>query len=304
MCIDSHGEKEMYPNDKGRINEQSKEDKPGAARVTTGIPFPDCLPDTSVAPGLSELDGKMSNSLPWYPWFPNRWFGSLKAKKMNYEEKGIYRELLDWQWQGSGYLPSDMEELNEIVHVDLKKHPRVLSLFPVIDSERRANPVLLQIWEDQQVKHKRRSDSANKRWDKERSNKNINTYTHNIERDADAKIDALDNAMDDTIKQLTWKTSYEIYLDECTIAYEALSANTDWIKQQEKFHPNIDIPLSLEKAFTNFWGTEAGWKHKKKKARSKEINWKTTFTNAIDMNKVYKPRYGNNDAEKGRFTSV
>ena len=107
----------------------------------------------------------------------------------------------------------------------------------------------------------------------------------------------------DNPQQLTWKTSYEIYLDECTIAYEALSANTDWIKQQEKFHPNIDIPLSLEKAFTNFWGTEAGWKHKKK-ARSKEINWKTTFTNAIDMNKVYKPRYGNNDAEKGRFTSV
>ena len=101
-----------------------------------------------------------------------------------------------------------------------------------------------------------------------------------------------------------WKTSYEIYLDECTLAYEALSANTDWIKQQEKFHPNIDIQLSLEKAFTNFWATEAGWKHKKK-ARSKEINWKTTFTNAIDMNKVWKPReYQSNEAGKGRFTSV
>ena len=120
------------------------------------------------------------------------------------------------------------------------------------------------------------------------------------ETNADTEIHKGHN---DAKKNDTWKTSYEIYLDECTLAYEALSANTDWIKQQEKFHPNIDIQLSLEKAFTNFWGTEAGWKHKKK-ARSKEINWKTTFTNAIDMNKVYRLRYGNNDAEKGRFTSV
>ena len=37
-------------------------------------------------------------------------------------------------------------------------------------------------------------------------------------------------------------------------------------------------------------GTEAGWKKKKSERKTKNINWKSTLTNAIDLNKVYKPR--------------
>jgi hypothetical protein len=49
--------------------------------------------------------------------------------------------------------------------------------------------------------------------------------------------------------------------------------------------------LSLEKSVVNFWSTEAGWKHKKK-GRAAQVDWKMTLTNAIDLNKVYKP-HGN-----------
>ena len=87
----------------------------------------------------------------------------------------------------------------------------------------------------------------------------------------------------------SWKNDFKVYLKGLRIAYQKLIKDPEFIKTQEKFHPNVDIKLSLEKACTNFWATEAGWMHKKKK-RSKEINWQTTLTNAIDMNKVYKPR--------------
>ena len=40
------------------------------------------------------------------------------------------------------------------------------------------------------------------------------------------------------------------------------------MKTQERLNPNIDVKLSLEKGYVNFWGTEAGWIHKKK-SRSK-----------------------------------
>lgn len=87
----------------------------------------------------------------------------------------------------------------------------------------------------------------------------------------------------------TWKDDFDIYKSELREEYLKLIKDKEFIKTQEKFHPNLDIQLSLEKACTNFWATEAGWRHKKKK-RSKEINWKTTLTNAIDLNKVYKPK--------------
>jgi hypothetical protein len=91
------------------------------------------------------------------------------------------------------------------------------------------------------------------------------------------------------IEKKTWRTDFDIYLAEMDQAFKAITSDEDYIKLQEKFHPGVDIRLSLEKAKTNFWETEAGWLNKKSK-RSKGINWKTTFTNAIDRNKVYKPK--------------
>lgn len=87
----------------------------------------------------------------------------------------------------------------------------------------------------------------------------------------------------------TWRNDYETYLSELNSVYDHITLDPDYIIQQEEFHPEVDIVLSLKKAYTNFWGTEAGWKHKKKQ-KSKSIDWKATLTNAISMNKVYKAK--------------
>lgn len=97
------------------------------------------------------------------------------------------------------------------------------------------------------------------------------------------------NIRSDSENSKNWKDDFEIYKTELTEKYEELINDPEFIKEQEKFHPGVDIKLSLEKACKNFWATEAGWKNKKKK-KTQDINWKLTFVNAIDLNKVYKPK--------------
>lgn len=104
---------------------------------------------------------------------------------------------------------------------------------------------------------------------------------------------------DNKDRKNNWKSSFEIYLNEMNTTYDEIIHDKNFIQEQEKFHPGIDILLSLEKAKTNFWGTEAGWQNKKK-SRAKEINWKLTFVHAIEMNKVYKPRNGTYQADNNR----
>lgn len=106
------------------------------------------------------------------------------------------------------------------------------------------------------------------------------------------------NADDDKI---SWRQSFEIYKKELDLVYQKLLNDETYIKKQEKFHTGIDIKLSLERAYSNFWSTEAGWIYKKKK-KSKDINWKNTLTNAIDMNKVWMPRNNTYSHDNGLFT--
>jgi len=88
-----------------------------------------------------------------------------------------------------------------------------------------------------------------------------------------------------------WRKSLEVYLADCKKAYNLYYQDKKFISEQERLNPGIDVRLSIEKGYINFWGTEAGWKHKKK--GKGDINWKLTFINAISMNKVYKPREEN-----------
>lgn len=87
----------------------------------------------------------------------------------------------------------------------------------------------------------------------------------------------------------TWRTSYDVYKNDLREAYQNLISNQEWIEQQQRYDPNLDIELSLEKACVQFWALEAGWKHKKK-SKSVNIDWKSTLASAIDLNKVYKQK--------------
>ena len=83
----------------------------------------------------------------------------------------------------------------------------------------------------------------------------------------------------------TWRNDFKIYLSECKNAYRTFIENAPLMAEQAGLNPGINVPLSIEKGFVNFWGTEAGWKNKKA-TKSVEINWKLTIINSISLNKV------------------
>lgn len=88
------------------------------------------------------------------------------------------------------------------------------------------------------------------------------------------------------VNTLTWQDNFILYMSECKLGYKKFMEDTELLKTQQRLNPGINIKLSIEKGFINFWGTELGWKHKKLK-RSKDIDWKSTIINSISMNKVY-----------------
>lgn len=102
-------------------------------------------------------------------------------------------------------------------------------------------------------------------------------------------------------KGKTWRNDYETYLNLVRTAYQSICSDKDLLDKQQKYYPNVDIKLSIEKACANYWATEAGWK-KKKSSRSKDIDMRMTLINAININKVYNAkeqtetkRYDNGD---------
>jgi len=100
--------------------------------------------------------------------------------------------------------------------------------------------------------------------------------------------DSNKGGMGEKEKEKTWRDSFDVYLEEETTVYNNLIHNQDFIKDRQKYFPNVDIVLSLEKAHRDFWGTEAGWKNKKS-SRTNKIDWISTFKKALDQsfNKVY-----------------
>lgn len=96
-----------------------------------------------------------------------------------------------------------------------------------------------------------------------------------------------------------WRTDFDLYLEMVRQAYAQLSGALS--EEQQKYYPNLDIPLTLEKACVNYWATLAGWK--KKKASRGDPDWKRTFTNALSQpqNKVYNEQR-NNQSSPGQTT--
>lgn len=90
--------------------------------------------------------------------------------------------------------------------------------------------------------------------------------------------------------------SFEEYLKEEEVSYQVLIADTVWIEGRKKYHPQLNVLLSLEKAHNDFWHTEAGYKHAKRQ-KAKNKNWKRTYENALTMKsnqvwKTNKPKMG------------
>ena len=89
-----------------------------------------------------------------------------------------------------------------------------------------------------------------------------------------------------------WMTDYEAYRKEADEAIRALIKDEAWMQKMQQYHPKLDVLLSIEKSWNTFWGTEEGWE-RKKKAKVRTINWKSTLGRTIQFSGVPKiNRYG------------
>ena len=85
---------------------------------------------------------------------------------------------------------------------------------------------------------------------------------------------------DESLKDIPWRKDYTIYLTEARESFRSLFINEEYISEQERFNPDLNIKLTMEKMFVNFWGKEAGWKNKKD-SRTRVIDWKATITKGL-----------------------
>lgn len=88
-----------------------------------------------------------------------------------------------------------------------------------------------------------------------------------------------------------WRTDFNAYMTLVNEAKAKLLADTSVRQKKEKYYPDIDYELSLEKMVDDFWGTEEGWKHKVKGSKkSASIDMVKTLNKGFDMasNRVYK----------------
>lgn len=116
------------------------------------------------------------------------------------------------------------------------------------------------------------------------TNQQLTTYK-NVKNDKNDKND----------KNNTWRNDFEIYKKIVHHAYLEIINDPIEMTRQRKYFPYLDIELSLERSIRNFWGTEAGWKHKIRQAKKTDkINMKTTLLKNIDKNRVSKPRENEN----------
>lgn len=104
---------------------------------------------------------------------------------------------------------------------------------------------------------------------------------------------------------INWKNDFEIYKKELHEKYSELIKNKDFISEQERYHPNLNIALTIEKAYKQYWSLEAGWKQKKR-SKTEKIDWKATFTNALNLqsNKVYKTKETQKQDESDRVYRI
>jgi hypothetical protein len=83
-----------------------------------------------------------------------------------------------------------------------------------------------------------------------------------------------------------WAISFDEYCREGRLALNELSNDKQYVKTLQECYPDMDIIRSLKNAWILYWGTEEGW-NKKRRAKVKKINWKTTYQKSIKINAVW-----------------
>lgn len=224
---------------------------------------------------------------PAFLFYPNDYLGGTLG--MTFEEKGAYIELLMMQFN-LGHLQES--KILKMLGSSSELWESIKSKFDIDENGLFYNKRL----EAEQIKRRNYSESRKK--NKEGKNQYSKTghmlghmTTHmlgHMENENENRNKDININKDSTIistkeeKVLNWRNSFDVYKEELKQAYISLINDVEYIKQRQGYHNNLDIPKSLEKACVDYWATEEGWA-KKKKTKSKTIDWRSTFNNALSL---------------------
>ncbi len=110
---------------------------------------------------------------PAYQWYPGDWATSESVQVMTWAERGMYREILDYQWM-NGDVPADLRRLSRLIGATMEEleaawRSALRACFEVSeDGERMWNPRLRReqdIRAEFRSEQKERSEAAHdKRW--------------------------------------------------------------------------------------------------------------------------------------------
>jgi uncharacterized protein YdaU (DUF1376 family) len=123
-----------------------------------------------LAPALARISPapEQKRSLPMLPWYPSSFMSSTRGWSVT--ARGVYRELLDVQWE-MGALPSEAETLQRIIvatNAEWKSWRLIEGKFPIGTDGLRRNPRLEKEHANAIRRSEKASDSAREKWRQER----------------------------------------------------------------------------------------------------------------------------------------
>jgi len=86
----------------------------------------------------------------------------------------------------------------------------------------------------------------------------------------------------------TWRSDFKVYLENCRAAFNYYYNDDDFLNTYKRLNPNVNVKVTMDRAYTNYWGTKDGWENKKK-TKTEKINWRLNIGKSISMpmNRVY-----------------
>ncbi len=101
----------------------------------------------------------------------------------------------------------------------------------------------------------------------------------------------------------TWRTDFQVYQNDLRSAWKDI-VTPEYIAERQKFHPNLEIKLTLQKACKDYWLLEKGWNNKRSKPE--EIDWKYTFNISLldKLNQVYKNKFNGENQAGYKYPSI
>jgi len=250
--------------------------------------------------------------------YKDKWL--ISTKGMRADAKGWYLNLIIYQHE-LGSLPNDVEELANLCDVRFSEYEQFKQVFEHVlkqkfelnPENRLENDFAREIIKSRETFKDKRSVAGRLSYVLQYFRKHFkykkgfeDWFKSNVNIDFDIKNEqVLEQVFEQNIKlyinedvnkdkdkeekeEILWRLNFENYISELNVAVNKMLIDKDWMAERQKLNPNVNIKLTIEKAYKEFWVTEAGWKNKKA-SKSKELDWKSTFTKAISQkfNRVY-----------------